>query len=131
MNLLEQIISQIVPVDKTKAPIIQQRLDNLTKPQGSLGRLEVRQTFKVGRRGMIAGCIVNEGVINRDAHLRLLRDNIIIRDDCEVDSLRRFKDDVREVRAGLECGLRLAGFDDIKVGDVLEAYEEVEIERTL
>ncbi len=99
--------------------------------QRSLGRLEVRQTFKVGRRGVIGGCIVNEGTVNRDAHLRLLRDSIIIRDDVEVESLRRFKDDVREVRAGLECGLRLEKFNDIKVGDVLEAYEEVEVERTL
>lgn len=99
--------------------------------QRSLGRLEVRQTFKVGRRGVIGGCIVNEGTINRDAHLRLLRNSIIIRDDVEVESLRRFKDDVREVRAGLECGLRLEKFNDIKVGDVLEAYEEVEVERTL
>jgi translation initiation factor IF-2 len=99
--------------------------------QRSLGRLVVRQTFKVSRRGTIAGCFVTEGVVNRDAHLRLLRNNIILRDNVEVESLRRFKDDVREVRAGFECGLKIKDFDDVKVDDAIEAYEEVEVERTL
>jgi len=96
-----------------------------------VGRLTVRDTFKHSRVGTIAGCFVNNGVIMRDAKLRLIRDNIIIREKCSIDSLKHFKEDVREVKAGLECGIKIAGFDDIKVGDVFEAFEVVELERKL
>jgi len=95
------------------------------------GSLEVRQVFKVGRVGTVAGCYVTDGVIARDHRVRLLRDGVVVRAECEIASLRRFKDDAREVRQGMECGVRLEGFDDIKEGDVLEAYEIVKIARTL
>ncbi len=96
-----------------------------------LGRVEVRQIFRISRIGVIAGCYVTEGIINRTAKVRLIRDQIVIRDEAALESLRRGKDDVSEARAGLECGIKLAGFDDIKEGDVIEAYEIVAVSRTL
>jgi translation initiation factor IF-2 len=97
----------------------------------TLGHAEVRQTFKVSRVGTIAGCYVTDGVINRNAKVRVTRNNVVVADERTLDSLKRFKDDAREVRAGLECGLKIAGFDDIKEGDVLECYQKVEVARTL
>ncbi|MCK4276889.1 MAG: translation initiation factor IF-2, partial [Phycisphaerae bacterium] len=95
------------------------------------GRAEIRQTFKVSRLGTIAGCFVADGVVSRNAKLRIIRDDIVIEYDRELESLRRFKEDVREVRSGLECGLKIAGYDDIKEGDILEFYRQVEVARTL
>ena len=85
------------------------------------GRAEVRDTFRVPKVGTIAGCYVQDGHIKRDASVRLLRDNIVIFTG-KVGSLRRFKDDVSEVRNGMECGIGIAGYGDIKVGDVIEAF---------
>jgi translation initiation factor IF-2 len=96
-----------------------------------LGRSVVRNTFKVSGVGTIAGCFVNSGVISKNAKLRLIRDNVVIKDKCSIESLRHFKDDVREVKAGLECGIKIGGFDDIKIDDILEAYEIIEVARTL
>ena len=96
-----------------------------------IGRLTVRDTFRHSRIGTIAGCFVNNGVIMRDAKLRLIRDNIVIRENCSIESLKHFKEDVRQVKAGLECGVKIAGFNDIKVGDVFEAFEIIELERKL
>jgi translation initiation factor IF-2 len=86
-----------------------------------LGRAEVRDTFRVPKVGTIAGCAVMDGVIKRDADVRLLRDNVVVYKG-RVGSLRRFKDDVSEVRNGMECGIGIAGYGDIKVGDVIEAF---------
>ena len=86
-----------------------------------LGRAEVRQVFKVPKIGSIAGCHVADGVIKRSAETRLLRDNVVVYTG-KVDSLRRFKDDASEVKAGYECGIGLANFNDVKVGDVIEAF---------
>ncbi len=97
----------------------------------SLGRLIVRNTFKVSGLGTIAGCYVSSGLVNKNAKLRLIRDNIVVRDNCVIDSLKHFKDDVKEVKSGLECGIKVVGFDDIKVEDEFEAYETVEVARTL
>jgi translation initiation factor IF-2 len=97
----------------------------------SLGRAQVRQTFKVSRVGTIAGCLATEGVVQRNAKVRIIRNNVVVEDNRTLESLRRFKDDAREVRAGLECGLKIAGYDDVKEGDVLEFYREVEVARTL
>jgi len=97
----------------------------------TLGRAEVRQTFKVSRIGTVAGCIVVDGVVNRTAKVRITRNSVVIEDQRELDSLKRFKDDAREVRSGMECGLKIAGYDDIKEGDVLEFYRRVETARTL
>ena len=95
------------------------------------GRAEVRQVFKVSRIGTIAGCYVLDGTVNRNARVRVIRNNIVVMDERSLESLKRFKDDVREVRSGMECGLKVAGFDDIKESDVLEFYKTVEVARTL
>ena len=96
----------------------------------TLGRLVVRNTFKVSSLGTIAGCYVTSGLVTKNSKLKLIRDNIVVKDSCVIDSLKHFKDDVREVKSGLECGIKIAGFDDVKVDDEFEAYEIVEIERT-
>ena len=75
--------------------------------------------------------MVTSGVVRKNAKIRLIRDNVIMRDKVAIDSLKHFKDDVKEVKSGLECGVKIAGFDDIKVDDVLEFYEIVKIARTL
>jgi translation initiation factor IF-2 len=100
------------------------------KKENVLGLVEVRQIFKISKVGTVAGCYVSEGLVRRNAKVRVVRDNVVIYDG-ELDSLKRFKDDVREVKAGFECGLSLKNFDDIKVGDQLEVYEVVEVARTL
>ncbi|HVO72710.1 MAG TPA: translation initiation factor IF-2 [Ignavibacteriaceae bacterium] len=92
--------------------------------------LEVRDTFKVPKFGTIAGCYVQEGKITRNSKLRLIRDGIVIHEG-EIASLKRFKDDVREVDAGYECGLNIANFNDIKTGDVIESYKLVETRKKL
>jgi translation initiation factor IF-2 len=86
--------------------------------------------FKISKVGTVAGAYVTDGLIRRSAKIRLLRDNVVILDG-ELDSLKRFKDDVREVKAGFECGLSLKGYNDLKVGDQLEVYEVVEVARSL
>jgi translation initiation factor IF-2 len=101
------------------------------RKENVLGMVEVRQTFKISSVGTVAGCYVTEGIVRRsNAKVRLLRDNVVMHDG-ELDSLKRFKDDVREVKAGFECGLSLKNFHDVKVGDQLEVYEVVEVARTL
>jgi translation initiation factor IF-2 len=95
-----------------------------------LGLVEIRQIFRVPKVGAVAGCMVLDGVVKRTASARLLRDNVVIWSG-ELSSLKRFKDDVREVKAGFECGLSLKGYDDIKEGDQLEIFEVQEVARTL
>jgi translation initiation factor IF-2 len=86
-----------------------------------LGRAEVREVFKVSKVGTIAGCYVQSGMLRRNAKVRILRDNAVIF-ESELESLRRFKDDVREVADGYECGVQIARYSDLKVGDVIEAF---------
>ena len=93
-----------------------------------LGRAEIRAIFRSSKVGNIAGCLVTSGVVRRNAKARLLRDNIVVSENLTVQSLRREKDDVTEVRDGYECGLTLT-YNDIKEGDVIETYELVEKER--
>ena len=101
------------------------------KKENVLGLVEVRQIFRISKVGTVAGCYVSEGLVRRSgAKVRVLRDNVVVHDG-ELDSLKRFKDDVREVKSGFECGLSLKNFDDLKVGDQLEVYEVVEVARTL
>jgi translation initiation factor IF-2 len=88
----------------------------------SLGRLVVRNTFKVSSVGTIAGCFVSSGLVSKNAKLKLIRDNIVVKNDCVIETLKHFKDDVREVKAGLECGVKVAGYDDIKIDDEFEAF---------
>jgi translation initiation factor IF-2 len=97
----------------------------------ALGRAVVRATFKVSRVGTVAGCYVTTGVAAKSAKVRLIRNNVIVRDSLTVESLKHFKDDAREVKAGLECGVKLGGFDDIKMDDMLDFYEIVKVARTL
>ena len=100
------------------------------KRETMIGMLEIRQVIRVPKVGFIAGCRVLEGVVRRNANARLLRDNVVVWTG-ELASLRHFKDDVREVQAGNECGLSLKGYDDIKVNDQLEIFEVTEVARTL
>jgi len=95
-----------------------------------LGLVEVRQVFTVSKVGTIAGCYVLEGMVKRGANVRVLRDNVVIHDG-ELDSLKRFKDDVKEVKSNFECGLSLKNFNDLVVGDKLEVYETIEVARSL
>jgi translation initiation factor IF-2 len=95
-----------------------------------LGTAEVRQIFKVPRVGTVAGCMVTQGEIQRRGKIRVIRDSVQIYEG-ELGSLKRFKDDVREVREGFECGLNVSNFNDIKVGDVIECYRVEEFARSL
>ncbi|MCK5209162.1 MAG: translation initiation factor IF-2, partial [Cyclobacteriaceae bacterium] len=92
--------------------------------------VEVREVFKISKVGSIAGCMVTDGVIKRNNRIRLVRDGIVIYTG-EIDALKRFKDDVNEVKHGFECGIRIKNFNDVKVSDVVESFEQKEIKRTL
>ncbi len=95
------------------------------------GHAEVRQVIKISRLGNIAGCMVIDGHIQRGSRIRLIRDGVVITEDLAIDTLRRVKEDVREVKTGFECGIKLAGYDDVKIGDKFEAYVRETIERHL
>ena len=94
------------------------------------GEAEVRQTFRVPKLGVIAGCYVRTGTIKRNAKARLVRDGVVVYDG-KLGSLRRFKDDVAEVREGYECGIGIENFQDVKEGDVIETYEVEEVARSI
>ncbi|MDH4180598.1 MAG: translation initiation factor IF-2, partial [Betaproteobacteria bacterium] len=100
------------------------------RKESQLGLVEVREVYRISKVGTVAGCYVLEGVVKRGAKIRVLRDNVVVHDG-ELDSLKRFKDDVREVKAGFECGLSVRGYNDIQQKDQLEVYEIVEVARTL
>ena len=95
----------------------------------TIGEAEVRETFRASRVGTIAGCMVTSGVVRRGANVRIVRDGTVVY-TTTIDSLKRFQDDAREVQDGFECGIHLANYDDVKIGDVLEVFETREIERT-
>ncbi|WP_298036906.1 translation initiation factor IF-2 [uncultured Desulfuromonas sp.] len=101
-----------------------------TLKENALGRVEVRETFSVSKIGTIAGCYVLDGKVLRNAQARLVRDNVVVWEG-KMDSLKRFKDDVREVAAGYECGIGLENYNDIKVGDIIEVFEMEEVKTTL
>jgi translation initiation factor IF-2 len=116
-------------VDEVKAS-----MEGLLAPETRetrLGQAEVREVFRVSKIGFVAGCLVTEGVVRRGAKMRVVRDEVVVTDERSIESLRRVKDDAREVRVGTECGIRLAGFDDVKAGDKLVCYEVEKIKRTL
>jgi translation initiation factor IF-2 len=100
------------------------------KKESIIGQVEIRQVFRISKVGSVAGCMVLSGVVKRNASVRVLRDNVVIHTG-ELESLKRFKDDVREVKEGFECGLNLKNFNDIKEGDQLEVFEIQEVARTL
>jgi translation initiation factor IF-2 len=115
-------------VDEVKAA-----LSGMLAPEqkeNRLGMVEVREVYRISKVGTVAGCYVLEGLVRRGARIRVLRDNVVVHDG-ELDSLKRFKDDVREVKAGFECGLSIRNFNDIEAKDQLEVYEVVEVSRTL
>jgi translation initiation factor IF-2 len=95
-----------------------------------IGTVEIREVFRISKVGAIAGCYVQDGMIKRNSKVRILRNNVIIHTG-ELDSLKRFKDDVKEVKNNFECGLPIKNYNDIEVGDILEVYEMVEVARTL
>ena len=90
--------------------------------EAQLGTAEVREVFRVPRVGSVAGCIVRSGLITRNSKARIIRDSVVISDNLSVESLRRFKDDVTEVREGYECGIGI-GYNDIRIEDVIETFE--------
>ncbi len=100
------------------------------RKESQIGLVEIREVYKISKVGTVAGCMVTEGLVRRGSKIRVLRDNVVIHTG-ELDSLKRFKDDAREVKSGFECGLSLKNFDDIKVGDLLEVFEVVEVARSL
>ena len=119
---------------KQKAAAILEAAESPVAPeirQEILAHAEVRQVFKVSRLGTVAGCYVTDGLAQRNAEVRIIRNDVVIADARTLDSLKRFKDDAREVRAGMECGIKIAGYDDVKEGDVVEFYEQIEVARKL
>jgi len=92
--------------------------------------VEIREVFKITKVGTIAGCLVREGKIKRNNKIRIIRDGIVVYTG-ELDSLKRFKDDVKEVGTNYECGLNIKNYNDIQVGDMVESYEETEVRKTL
>jgi translation initiation factor IF-2 len=117
---------------------IKSALEGKLKPREEvihLGRAVIRETFKISRVGTIAGCYVTQGIIKRSGKIRLIREGVVIYPPADrsagLESLKRFKEDVSEVREGFECGLKIAGYDDVKVGDVVEAYRVEQVQRTL
>lgn len=115
-------------VDEIKAA-----LGGMLKPEqkeSMIGTVEIREVFRISKVGSIAGCYVQDGIVKRNSKVRVLRNNVIIHTG-ELDSLKRFKDDVKEVKNNFECGLSLKNYNDIEVGDLLEIYEVVEVARTL
>ena len=115
------VIDYVRPVSYTHLPEIKEEIT---------ANVEVLQVFKITKVGTIAGCMVREGKIKRSNKVRVIRDGIVVHAG-ELESLKRFKDDVKEVVAGLDCGLNLVNYNDIQVGDIIEAYEETEIKKTL
>jgi len=114
--------------DLTKA------LEGLLDPEIKLevlGHAEVRDVFKISKVGMIAGCYVTDGTVERNEQIRVTRDGIVVESDRRLEQLKRFKDDAKEVKSGQECGMKINGYDDIKVGDVIECYKTLEVKRTL
>jgi translation initiation factor IF-2 len=92
--------------------------------------VEIREVFKITKVGTVAGCLVREGKIKRSNKIRIIRDGIVVYTG-ELDSLKRFKDDVKEVGTNYECGLNIKGYNDIRVGDMIESFEETEVKKTL
>ncbi len=134
-QLAEQLKVQIRRYDiiYQVADDLKAALEGMLQPEKrevELGRALIQRVFHISRIGNVAGCRVLSGTITRDARLRVIRQNRIV-GDYPIESLKREKDDVREVREGFECGIKLAGFDDIKEGDILEAYRIEEVKRTL
>jgi translation initiation factor IF-2 len=129
----EQIDIRLYSVIYNAIEELEQAMEGMLSPdieEKIVSNIEIRETFKISKVGTIAGCYVLDGKMTRNTRIRLIRDGIVIYTG-ELSSLKRFKDDVKEVSAGYECGLSVANYNDIKVGDIIEGFEEVEVKRTL
>jgi translation initiation factor IF-2 len=113
---------------------VKKALEGLLAPEEHVetrATAEVREVFRISKLGLVAGCHVTDGTVDRSHLAKVIRDGVVVREGCRLSSLRRFKEDAKEVRAGLECGIRLEGFDDVHTGDIIETYEIVKVARTL
>lgn len=113
---------------------VRKALEGLLTPEEKAelrGRVEVREIFNISRVGRIAGCFVRDGLVSRDHRVRIVRDGVVVRDESTIASLKRFKDDVKEVKGGFECGIRIDGFNDVKPGDIIESFEIIKVAKTL
>ena len=129
----EQIDIRIYSIIYNAIEEIKDAIEGMLSPKMEekiLCNIEIREVFKISKVGNIAGCMVLDGSIGRNTRVRLIRDGIVVYTG-HLGSLKRFKDDAKEVKAGQECGLNIDNFNDIKVGDIIEGFEEVEIKRTL
>ena len=129
----EQIDIRLYSVIYNAIEELEQAMEGMLSPdieEKIVSNIEVRETFKISKIGTIAGCYVLDGKMTRNTKIRLIRDGIVVYTG-ELSSLKRFKDDVKEVSAGYECGLSITNFNDIKVGDIIEGYEEVEVKKKL
>ena len=95
-----------------------------------LGNAEIKEVFNISKIGKVAGCVVTEGKVERGAKVRLIRDNVVIHEGT-LSTLKRFKDEVKEVASGQECGMAFANYEDIRAGDVIECFQVEEVKRTL
>ena len=121
-NVIYNVVDDIrAMLEGELAPTIQENL---------LGSAEIREVFSVSKVGKVAGCMVTDGLIRRDSKIRLTRDSVVIHEG-QLGTLRRFKDDVREVQNGYECGIALENYNDIQVGDIVDCFEVQEIARRL
>lgn len=128
-------------VDIRLYSVIYELIEDLTKSlegmlepdikEEELGAAEVRQVFKVSKVGMVAGCLVTDGSIQRTAKIRVIRDDVVVTEARAIESLKRVKEDAKEVRTGTECGIKLTGFDDVKIGDRLVCYKTISVSRKL
>jgi translation initiation factor IF-2 len=112
---------------------IKSAMEGMLAPQFEekiVANVEIRETFKISKVGTIAGCMVLDGKINRNSKIRIIRDGVVLHTG-ELASLKRFKDDVKEVATNYECGLNIQNYNEIEVGDIVEAFEQVEIKRKL
>ncbi|MDX1682242.1 MAG: translation initiation factor IF-2, partial [Phycisphaeraceae bacterium] len=113
---------------------VKKGLEGMLEPESreeEVGTAAVREIFNISGLGTVAGCLVTDGAVERGKKVRVIRDDVVVTDDRQLASLRRVKDDVKEVRAGTECGIRIEGFDDVKPGDTIVCYETIEVKRTL
>ncbi|QQE10977.1 translation initiation factor IF-2 [Planctomycetota bacterium] len=113
---------------------VKQALEGMLAPEKKeeqVGVAEVKEAFKISKLGMVAGCIVEDGAMRKDCKARITRNGVVVTDERDIESIRRVKDEVKEVRAGTECGIRLVGFEDIKSGDRIECYRVIEVKRKL
>ncbi|MEE0977185.1 MAG: translation initiation factor IF-2, partial [Bacteroidales bacterium] len=129
----EQIDIRLYSIIYTAINELKDAIEGMLSPEIQekiVANLEVRETFKISKVGTIAGCMCIDGKIGRQTNVRIIRDGIVVYTG-KLASLKRFKDDVKEVVMGQDCGLNIENFNDIKVGDIIEGYEEIEIKRTL